>query len=268
MITKQEANNLRKYFVLSYIVFWILLGLTGYIISLKAPLFFQDIMKNLSSWSPTIVVLILFKKLYPNTSFKDYLQLHFLRKIDPLVFLRTLLLQTCIAIIAVAVFFFVNDKPLNTITFITISNLFPVFILVFTSGALGEELGWRGYALNLLQRKYAPLMAGLIIGLFWGFWHLPLMILSGYSGLELIYYILAFMVAIISCSVLITFFYNKSKNILIAMWMHFWFNFLLKLVVIDILPLLIYTSAGYLLAAIGILIFNKKELLVKERPTS
>ena len=59
------------------------------------------------------------------------------------------------------------------------------------------------------------------------------MILSGYSGLELVYYIMAFMVTIISFSVVITFFYNKSKNILIAMWMHFWFNFLLKIVIIE-----------------------------------
>jgi len=76
------------------------------------------------------------------------------------------------------------------------------------------------------------------------------------------------MVGIISTSIIITFFYNKGKNILIAMWIHFWFNFLLKLVIIDILPLLIYTSIGYMVLVILIIIMNNNELLVKKEETS
>ena len=145
--------------------------------------------------------------------------------------------------------------------FISVSTIIPVVIINLTAGVLGEELGWRGYALNLLQKKYIPLISSLIVGVIWGLWHLPLIILSGYSGLELVYYMIAFMVAVISFSVIITFFYNKSKNVLIAMWMHFWFNFLLQIVIIDLLPLLIYVSVGYLIIAILIVILNKKELL-------
>jgi len=119
-----------------------------------------------------------------------------------------------------------------------------------------------GYALNNLQKKYIPLTASLIVGVIWGLWHLPLMILSGYTGLELVYYIIAFMVAVISLSIIISFFYNKSKNIVIAMWIHFWFNFLLRIVEIDILPLLIYTSVGYMISAILIVFLHNKELLM------
>jgi len=150
-------------------------------------------------------------------------------------------------------------------TFIAISSIIPAIILNLTSGALGEELGWRGFALNILQKKYIPLKAGLIVGVIWGLWHLPLTILSGYSGLKLVYYSIAFMVAIISFSVVITFFYNKRKNILIAMWMHFWFNFLLKIVIIDHLPLLIYISFGYLILAVLVIIYNRNEVLVIDK---
>ena len=146
---------------------------------------------------------------------------------------------------------------MNTITFIGISTIIPVIIIDLTAGVLDEELGWRGYALNLLQKKYVPLKVGVI----WGLWHLPLMFLFGYTGLELMYYMIAFMVAIISVSIIITFFYNKSKNILIAMWIHFWFNFFLKIVIIDMLPLLIYISVGYLILAFLIIILNKNEVL-------
>lgn len=43
-----------------------------------------------------------------------------------------------------------------------------VFILV-----VGEELGWRGYAQPQLEKHYSPLIAAILLGVLWGFWHLP-----------------------------------------------------------------------------------------------
>ena len=261
MIEKKDAKLLRQYFILTYVIFWLLLALTGYMIFLEVPSLIQTIMKNICAWTPAFVILIMFKKLYPGITFKEYMKLHFMKKINPRVFLVSFLLQAFIVVAAVLSFFIINNKPLNTMVFISVSTIIPVVIINLTAGVLGEELGWRGYALNILQNKYIPLTASLILGVIWGLWHLPLMILSGYSGLELVYYMIAFMVAVISFSVIITFFYNKSKNVLIAMWMHFWFNFLLQIVIIDILPLLIYVSIGYLIVAILIVILNKNEVL-------
>ena len=263
MTEKSEAKNLKLFFILSYVIFWLLLGLTGYLISIKVPLLIQTIMKNVCAWTPTFVILILFKKLYPNITLLEYMKLHFMKKTNPMVFVSSFALQAFVLVVVILSFSIMNKKPLNTITLISISNIVPVFFLVFTSGALGEELGWRGYALNILQKKYVPLIAGLIVGLIWGLWHLPLMILSGYSGGELAFYMIAFLVAIISTSIIITFFYNRSQNIMVAMWIHFWFNFLLRILVIDMLSLLIYTSIGYLVLATLIVLLYKNELLNK-----
>jgi len=38
---------------------------------------------------------------------------------------------------------------------------------------VGEELGWRGYALPRLLQARAALLASLVLGLLWAGWHLP-----------------------------------------------------------------------------------------------
>ena len=45
--------------------------------------------------------------------------------------------------------------------------------LVF-SGPLGEEPGWRGFALPRLLERRSPLVASLTLGVIWAAWHLPL----------------------------------------------------------------------------------------------
>ncbi|MBM7787175.1 CPBP family intramembrane glutamic endopeptidase [Tenggerimyces flavus] len=51
-------------------------------------------------------------------------------------------------------------------------------VLLLTDG-LGEETGWRGYALPALLERHWALVASLILGVFWAVWHLPLWITAG-----------------------------------------------------------------------------------------
>ena len=81
-------------------------------------------------------------------------------------------------------------------------------------GGLGEEIGLRGFALPRLQTRYSPLTASLIIGFWWGLWHLPAWI--GRSVLEIIIVWLG----VISFSIIFTWFYNNTKSLLVVMLFH------------------------------------------------
>ncbi len=51
-----------------------------------------------------------------------------------------------------------------------------VLFLIFFVAALGEELGWSGYAIDRLQARWNALQASLFLGAVWAAWHLiPLM---------------------------------------------------------------------------------------------
>ncbi len=53
--------------------------------------------------------------------------------------------------------------------------IFPMFVIFFIA-ALGEEIGWTGYATEPLQRQWGTLTAGIILGLVWMFFHfIPLL---------------------------------------------------------------------------------------------
>ena len=42
-----------------------------------------------------------------------------------------------------------------------------------STGGINQESGWRGFALPRLQARYPVILAGLIVGYLWSFWHLP-----------------------------------------------------------------------------------------------
>jgi uncharacterized protein len=56
--------------------------------------------------------------------------------------------------------------------------VFAVRLLNPGDGALGEEPGWRGFALPGLQRTLSPLVSTLILGVLVTGWHVPLLFLE------------------------------------------------------------------------------------------
>jgi membrane protease YdiL (CAAX protease family) len=94
-----------------------------------------------------------------------------------------------------------------------------LWILTF---GLGEETGWRGYALPRLQRDRSARSATLIVGLLWAFWHLP----AFFYNFELtVFGMVAFVVSILSGAVVLTWLFNSTRGSLIpAILWHGSFN--------------------------------------------
>jgi uncharacterized protein len=99
-------------------------------------------------------------------------------------------------------------------------NLIPLYLVMVVlmpwNGPVGEEFGWRGYALPKLQNKYSPLVASLVIGAIWGFWHLPSFFapqgVVGAIATEIgMIFILPYTLGTIANSIFMTWLYNKSK---------------------------------------------------------
>jgi uncharacterized protein len=60
-----------------------------------------------------------------------------------------------------------------------LSSFVPLLIILTVLAGMGEEFGWRGFAMPRLQARYNALVSSLIIGLLWGIWHIPLFLTDG-----------------------------------------------------------------------------------------
>jgi membrane protease YdiL (CAAX protease family) len=88
--------------------------------------------------------------------------------------------------------------------------LLAIPFLLFDAIANGEEIGWRGYVLPRLQAKYSALAASLIVGVIWGFWHLP-KFLSHWDTTAFV----LFMIGTTAKAVLYTWLYNNTRGSLL-----------------------------------------------------
>jgi hypothetical protein len=86
------------------------------------------------------------------------------------------------------------------------------FLPLLILGPLSEEIGWRGYALGRLQTHWNALTSSLIVGVFWGLWHLPLFMMVGASQHELKIPFIGFLINMIASSILYTWLYNNTKQ--------------------------------------------------------
>ena len=106
-----------------------------------------------------------------------------------------------------------TDFPLFHLTFSQI--LFLIGILFYQLVIVwGEELGWRGFAMAELQKFLHPIHASILLGLIWGFWHLPYFFMEGSAQENIPFWF--FILSSIGYSVIYTLILNGTEE---STWM-------------------------------------------------
>jgi len=91
--------------------------------------------------------------------------------------------------------------------------------IISTPVQVGEELGWRGYALPHLGSRVGLGLASLVVGVNWALWHLPQFIIPGTSSSGQSFPV--FTLSVIPLSVAMAWLYWRSKGSLpVVMLMH------------------------------------------------
>lgn len=137
-------------------------------------------------------------------------------------------------------------------------SFWPTYLIVYLStlvfgGPLGEEGGWRGFALPRLEQHSGPLVGTLLLGVLWGLWHLPLFLLvPGYNGagtgfVAILIPFVAFVISVIGMTVIFTWVFNNTRgSLLLAILLHASIN-----AAAGMLPLLFPSLVGTLLFALS-----------------
>ncbi|MFH1634320.1 MAG: CPBP family intramembrane glutamic endopeptidase [Chloroflexota bacterium] len=115
-------------------------------------------------------------------------------------------------------FYPLPPELLNTTPFIVFLPF--VFLQQMLVGSsMGEEPGWRGYALPRMQAHQSSLRASLLLGFLWGVWHFPLWLTKGHpmQGTFFGWTLLGLM----ATTILFTWVYNNTKgSLLLALLFH------------------------------------------------
>ena len=234
-----KTGHISTFFILTYLLSW----------SIWIPLGRTNISSQwlfwLAGFGPTLVALALTAFHNGWEGIRRLLQLRW--TVKPIWYLVSLLGTPFVMLVAVGLHMALGGKrpaymdPNHVVTSLEQWPLvIVVFLYVFIFTALGEEIGWRAYALPRLQARFSPFLSSLILGFVWAFWHLPLFWMAGnfHEQLPLSWFVLQ----VIGSTFLYTwFFYRTNGSLLIALLFHTSSN-----AAVGLLPILPLDNGGSL----------------------
>jgi CAAX protease family protein len=131
-------------------------------------------------------------------------------------------------------------------------------IVTILIGALGEEIGWRGFLQPLLEKNSSALFASVIVGLLWGLWHV-----GHYKNGAL--FMIAFLIFTVSASIIIAWIYRDTKfNVIIPILFHTSINLCFFMIFKNSLAdfkFMSITAVVWMIPAICIVLLTGKDLI-------
>jgi uncharacterized protein len=218
-------KQLITYFVLAYLISWVIwLPLYGHIFGLTdlPEIPFNHAIGGLGPLIASILTTWFFLK---TDGIKTLLTRCF--QIKPLIYLAIALFSPFVlAIGAALISYAIDSTPLQFSGLLTSKefpqwNLLSFFTYNLVFFGMGEEVGWRGFALPRFQNNLNALTASIVLTLLWALWHLPLFFYRpGYTSMDWMG-IMGWVFSLLTGSILLTWLYNSSRgSILICAIFH------------------------------------------------
>jgi membrane protease YdiL (CAAX protease family) len=201
------------YVAVTYLVTWIILFPLSIVYN-ELSLIHRELWHSLGSIGPTvggILALYLLKRKKGLKLLKERLFTYSGRNLlffafSPLIILLVILpIESLFGVFNLGLFFQENS----------ISSIITLIIFILPSICYGifEEIGWRGYLLPALQKKYNALVSTLILSVIWWFWHFP----TFFYRFDLFYGLVLMFPLLLSGSIVMTFLFNQSRGSLLML---------------------------------------------------
>jgi len=211
-VTTKKQNIL--FVVCAYAFFWVWFLVAGI---LGVPPIIVILASTLGTFAPTFALLVLFKKLYPGWTIKQFYKNAFRERLNFKLLLVFTIVWLLIIVGMVSIGAFIKG-----VSFLSLFSFsFSGFAISLFSGDIGEESGWRGHLQPSVEKKHSVIKASLIVGIIWAFWHTPTWFATGFAGKDLILYILFDILDKMSLAMIIGICYSRCRNLIVPMWIHF-----------------------------------------------
>jgi uncharacterized protein len=211
-----RRHPLISFFVLTYAVAWSL-WIPLVIFGDRVPSRLGFVLTMLGSLVPSAMG-VLFVGLLRGRSGVRTLLGRLLRARIGLRYYLAVLALTMLAPLAVGISILLGG-PTPVVDATILGVLFLFAFHIFPGSALGEELGWRGFALPRMQARHSALAASLIVGAAWGIYHFPLFLLG--SPTRPLALFLPFAIGAVIMSIFYTWMYNGTGgSLLIVVLLH------------------------------------------------
>ena len=126
-----------------------------------------------------------------------------------------------VSIKGVAMIFGASPQPIALFIGNFLLSFFVGNLIYMVAFALGEEYGWRGHLQPLLLQKYAIKQAFVVLGIIWGLWHLPAILLGhNYPEYPLLGGFVLMPITCIAFSVAFGIAYLKAKSLWVPVMFH------------------------------------------------
>jgi uncharacterized protein len=216
-VSAVRRHPLITFFVLTYLLAWILwLPLVILRDTIPAP---QGlILTLLGSAVPSLLAIVLTAIVLGRGSLRKLLGRLLIWRVDPRWYLVVVLAPVALAGGMVA-FNTLVGGPAISVNVPLLAAVITLAFSIFPGSAMGEEIGWRGYALPRLQATRSALSASLILGVIWGFYHLPLSFTG--SAFRSPSIVIPFVISTIALSVILAWVYNSTGgSLLLVVLLH------------------------------------------------